>query len=269
MKRFLLIWVSLAVVLAAGTILVSYFVSNRIDLRFAALFQLVVIPIFQAGILMWVSGDWTLVGLRRSLREARTRVVVLGVLGVDVVVLALGWALRTRPAVGLAGPESLQPAWIGVKALALAVALGILAAQRARPLAERIWLGLVALGVLALGGEFFRPWLGALPSHLLPPALPTVLQWLVVYGGIYLLVIVGLVHTGTVLRRRSSLAGFFVDGACAVGFLAGVITVLSIFFWPYLVEPWASVVRTCLSLAATFTLVGCLSALSEREHARV
>lgn len=264
MKRFLLVWVGLASVLAVGTALVSYLVFHRIDLRFAAVAQLVVIPIFQAAVLMWVSGDRNLPALLRILREARTRVVVLAVLGVDFAVLGLGWALRTQSVVGLAGRESLQPAWIGVKALALAVAFGILAARGARPLAERMWLALVALSVLALGGEPFRPWLGALPDHLLPSALPTVLKWLIVYGGIYLLVIAGLVHTGTVLRRRSSLAGFLIDGACAVGFLAGVITVLSIFFWPHLVEPWASVVRTCVSLAATFTLAGGLSALAKR-----
>lgn len=268
MKRFLLVWVSLAFVLVVGTDLTSYLVFHRIDLRFAALAQLVVIPIFQVAVLMWVSGDWNLRALLRNLREARTRVVVVAVLAVDFVVLGLGWALQTRPVVGLAGPESLQPAWIGVKALAVAGALAMLAAQRLQPLAGRVWFGLLALGVAALGGESFRPWLGALPDRLLPSALPTVLKWLAVYGGIYLLVFVGLVHTGTMLRRRSPLAGFFVDGTCAVGFLAGVITVLNIFFWPYLVEPWASVVRTCLSLAATFTLVGCVSALSERERAR-
>jgi hypothetical protein len=265
MKKFLLIWVSLAFVLVVGTALASYFLFNRIDLRFAALAQLAVIPIFQAAVLMWVIEDWSVGRFRQVLREVRTRVVVLALLAVDFVVLGLGWALRTSPAVGLAGPESLQPAWTGVKAFALAVALGGLAAQSARPLAERIWLGLASLGVVALGGELFRPWLGVLPDRLLPSTLPTVLKWLVVYGGIYLAAMIGLVHTGTVLRRRSPLASFFIDGTCAVAFLAGVITALSIFFWPYLVEPWASVVRTCLSLAATFALAGCLSALSERR----
>ena len=266
MRRFLLVWVSLSLVLLVGTALVSYFLFKRVDLRLVALVQVLAVPAFQAVVLLWVSGGWSVAAFLDVVREARGRVAVLALLALDLGVLGLGWALWSRSPVGFSAARSLQPLWMGAKTLAAAVGAGALALRASRPVKERIWLGIVSLAVLAFAAEPYRHWLDGLADRGVVLTLPTVLRWLIVYGGLYVLVMVALVHTGTVLRARSRLGGFFIDAALALGFVVGVVTVPSIFLKPYLVEPWASIVRTCVSLAATFLLAAFLSALSERTH---
>jgi hypothetical protein len=267
MKRFLLVWVCLAVVMLVGTALLSLLVFKRIDLRLVALVELLVVPTLQAVVLLWASGEWSFTRLPRLAREAHGHAAVLGFLAFDAVVVALGWAFYSRSLLGVAAVGSLQPAWTGVKTAGVALVAGTLAARGLRRLADRLWLGIVALAALAFAAEPFRPWLGGLATHVLPPALPTVLRWLVVYGGLFVLVMAALVHTGTVLRAGSALGAAFIDAALAVAFIAGLVTVPSIFLKPYLVEPGAAIVRTCVSLAATFTLAGLLAACTIRVPA--
>ena len=266
MKRFLLVWVSLFVVSLAGTAFVSYFLFKRVDLRLVALVQALVVPALQGAVLLWVSGDWSLVALLEAVREARGRAVVVALLALDLGVLAVGWGVWEHPPLGIAAVRSLQPLWTGAKTLAVAAAACALAAIAVRTVKERVWLGVIALAALALGAEPFRHWIGGLADRGPWLTLPTVLRWLAVYGGIYVMVMAMLVHTGTVLRARSRLGGFFVDAALVVGFLAALVTVPNIFLKPYLLEPWAGIVKTFVSLAATFALAAFFSALSERTH---
>jgi len=265
MKRLLLVWLTLFTVLLVVTALFEFVVFKRIDLRFVALLQALLVPAFQAAVLLWVSGDWSAGALLEAAREARGRTAVLALLVVDLCVLAAGWVVSAQPQVSLAAVGSLQPRWAGIKALAAAAAAVVLALRAGRSAAARAWLGIFSVAALVLAAEPFRHRIRGLADLASWGTTPTVLRWLAVYGVAYVLAMVALVHTGTVLRARSRLGGFFADAAIMAGFLAGLVMVPNIFLKPYLVDPWTAVVHTCVSLAATFTLAAFLSALTERN----
>lgn len=254
MKHFLLLWVCLALGLTAATVLVSVLAFHRLDLRYQAFLELLLIPTFQAAMVGWLTAAFGPARVLRAIRETMGHRVVVVVLGVDAVVLVAGWLLRTEPLIGMAGTASLQVRWAGLKALA-AAALTLAAIRRCRTWGGQIWLCLGSASLLVLGSNAFAPWLRGLEA-LVPERFPTVLNWSLVYGTILVVAIIVALGTGGVLTRRGGLAGFYVDAAVASAFCVALVVAASFFLHPYLFEPWASLVRTGLSLAATFMLIG-------------
>jgi len=265
-KRFLLLALVLAVPLTVATGAVSVLVFRHVDLRFGAFLQLLVIPFLQAAVVLWVAGAWGLDRLAAAARKTWRRPAVVAFLAGDAALLAAGWLLHSRRLVGLAAPASVHPSWTGIKAGVAALLLLLLALRAIGTRLERLWFLLFAVAVSALAAEFVYPWLGDLPT-LVRGKMPTILRWLLIYGGLFVTAMAALLHTGAVLARRSALAGFFVDASAACATVAAIVAVASVFLRPFLIEPWLSVVRSGVSLSMTFLLAASLAALGPRGAA--
>jgi hypothetical protein len=254
LKRFLLLWLCLAIGLTVVTVLVSVLVFHCLDLRYQAFLQLLLIPTFQAAIVAWLTRAFGPTRGLRAIRETMSHRVVVVVLAINAALLVVGWLATTAPLVGIAGAVSLHVRWAGLEVLG-AAALTLGTVRRCRTWGERFWLCLGSASLLVLGSNAFVPWLRGLEAFV-PARFPTVLNWILVYGTILVVAIVLALGAGGVLTRRSGLAGFYVDAAVAAAFCVALVVAASFFLHPYLVEPWASLVRTGLSLAATFVLIG-------------
>lgn len=267
MKRFLALALLLGAALLLATAAVAGLVFRHVDLRFSALLPLVLVPFLQAAVVLWVTGAWGVDRLAAAGLRLRRRPALLVLLALDAALLAAGWLFFTRREIGLAAAVTLQPRWAGLKALAAALTLTWVALRAASTrLRDRLWLLLIAGAVAALGVELFHPWLRTLPA-LVPGRVPTVIRWVAVYGGLFVAAMAALLHTGTVLARRSALAGFLVDWAAACATVVALVTVPCIYLRPFLVEPWLSVVRTGVSLALTGVLAAGLAALRPPSEA--
>jgi hypothetical protein len=253
LKRFLQLWVCLAFGLTVATVAVSVLAFRRLDLRYQTFLELLFIPTFQAAIVGWLTAAFGPARVLRAIRETVSHRLVVVVLAVDAAFLVAGWLVRAEPFIGIVGAATLHVRWAGLKALA-AAALTLAAVPRRDTRGAQTWLCLGAASLLVLGSNAFAPWLRGLET-LVPARFPTVLNWIMVYGAVFVFAVVVALGSGGVLTRRSGLAGFYVDAAVATVCCVALLVVASFFLHPYLVEPWASLVRTGLSLAATFMLV--------------
>ena len=185
----------------------------------------------------------------------------------DLSVLSLGVAARRFPIVGIAGESSLHPKWAAIKAL-IAGTLLLVAAFRLMYRREcRLWiLGLAGL-VVAVATDFFLPWLDDLPE-LIHGVGPLVIRWLIVYGGLSTLGLIALLQVSAKVRKRSPLAAFYFDLAGAWFFAVVLVYALNIYLRPFLVEPWASLVRVFASIGATAFFVGSSLVFTNCEHDR-
>lgn len=267
MKRFLLLWVALTLVLGIVTVLTSWLVFHHLDVRSAAFFQLLVIPAFQAAVLLWVARRWELSRFLGAVRATWRHPLVASFLLADLAFLAIGLVHRTDRLLGLAGEASLQPFWLALKAALAAALFAALASRRGLAAAERVCLFFFAALVAALGMAVVTPWPSALPG-VLSTRMPLVLRWLVAYGSMAVVTMAALLRAGEVLHRRRALAGGFLEGAALLAFLVMLVVALSTYSRPYLVQPWASVVPAGLSLVASLLLAGALLALAPPAAAR-
>jgi hypothetical protein len=263
MKRFLLLWVLLTVVLGATAVAISLVFFHHVDLRYEAFLELLLIPAFQVAILMWARNEWSPAGIATAARESCRHPLIFSLVLADLAILALAWALWDRPLVGIAAQPGLLPSWTAIKIAAAGVILAALAFSPLHSTNQRAWLGLTAALALALSLATWVSWLRLLPA-LLPGKLPTVLRWLAAYGTMYLLTMAAMLGTGSILSRRSRLAVFPLNAAAGFGFVVALVVAANIFLRPFIPEPWASVTRTCLSLAATGTLASTLLAFVKR-----
>ena len=254
MRRFLLLWMCLGACVAVVTVLVSVLVFHRVDLRYQAFLEVLLIPTFQAAIVAWLTATRGLGGILRVIRDTVDHPVVLVVLLANATLLVVGWAAPLEPHVGIAGAGRVHLGWAGLETLAAAL-IALATAGRGAGRGARVWLCLGAASLLVAGSSAFSPWVSGLET-LAPVRLPTVLKWALVYGAVAGVVIALVLGLGGVLERWSRAAGFWVDAAVATAFLAALVVASSFFLHPYLLEPWASVVRTGASLAGTFVLVG-------------
>jgi len=253
-KRFLLLWVCLALALTVVTVLVSLLIFHKIDVRYQSFLELALIPTFQAAVVAWLTSTFGFAGIMRAVRETLGLRLAVLVLALNVAVLVVGWVARTEPHIGLVGAAGVHLRWAGVQTLAAAM-LVLVAVPRFRSRKEQAWLWLGAACLLVVGSNAFSPWLHRLEA-LVPARFPTVLNWTLVYGATLVVVMILVLGVGGVLAHRSDLAGFHVDVAVAAGFFVALVVAASFFLHPYLLEPWASVVRTALSMAAGFMLIG-------------
>ena len=255
MSRFLALWLVLALANLVVSALLSLVGFHHVDLRYEAFFQLLVVPTAQATVLTWVRTRWGLIGLASAL-GATARIPLAAVIAlVEAAVLTAGWAMRAHHVIGLAGGGRLQPLWMAAQALAAGVLVGVCALQRSWGRGARGRLLAFATTAVACGLEpVFHPMrLLTLP---LEGRVPTVLQWLTVYGGIFVVVLVATLVAAATVQHREPLAAFHLEAAAAFGFVVALVTLLGYFLHPFLLEPWGSVARTGLSLAATAALLG-------------
>ncbi len=265
MGRYLLVWVCLAIPLVVTTLTISTLCFHHLDVRYVTFVQLLLIPVFQAAVVTWVSGQWDLSRWVSASREAMSHRLIAPFVVLDVAFLSLGVAVRGYPIVGIAGEGSLHPKWAAVKALiAGAVLLG--SAFRAEDgKKSRPWVvGLAGL-VLAVSSAGFFPWLNHLPI-LIPGRGHMIIRWLVVYGGFSALGLFVLCRVSAKVRTHSPLAAFSLDLAGACFFAVAFVCSLNIFIRPFLLEPWLSIARGIVSIGATALLVGSSLLFVHRDH---
>ena len=265
MGRFLLVWVCLAIPLVMTTLAISTLCFHHLDVRYVTFVQLLVIPVFQAAVVTWVSGQWDLSRWASPAREAMSRRLISLFIVLDVAFLSLGVAVAGYPIVGIAGEGSLHPKWAAIKALiAVALLLG-LACRPEDSHTSRLWVvGLAGL-ILALSLAEFFPWLHHLPN-LIPGRGHMIIRWLAVYGGLSALGLFVLCRISAAVRSHAPSAAFFLDLAAACLFAVALVCSLNIFIRPILVEPWSSIARGLVSIGATALVVGSSLLFVDRDR---
>jgi hypothetical protein len=245
---FVLDWLHLTVPLALLTPLTSWLLFHHVDLRYEAFHLLLVVPTCQALIVGWVVRDWQLSALVAVIREVGRQPLAVALLIADMLILIAGWTLHSRAIVGLAGEPSLHPGWIGVKSLGAAVLLVVWSGSA---VGYRAVAAALALLAAVLGSHALVPWLDNLTA--LVPQIQ-LLRWLAVYGILYLVATCAVLVAAHVLRESRRAAATLLDGAAAIGLFVALVTALSLFNRPYLIEPWRSLVISALSIASAWTL---------------
>jgi hypothetical protein len=265
------LWIVLFVTVAAVTVLMSVFVFRHIDLRYEMFAGLLIVPGVQALVLHLAARRPDAVAIREAAVSAWRHPLVRPVIVLDCLLLGLGWLAWRHPSLGLAGSISVQPAWMGTKAVA-ASAFFVPVLVRRAPWWERGVLGTFAAGLCGIGLAAFWPWLQALPEVLFPAAtsrLTVGLRLLLAYGGLFVTAVVLLLGTAPVLRRRWPPLALCCDAALALVLLVGVIVVVHFYLRPWVEEPWRSVAMTSGSLASTLLLVcGILAASAQTGRER-
>jgi hypothetical protein len=253
MRRFLLLWLCMAITLGMTSLAVSLVVYRHLDLGYVTLVHLLVIPAFQAVVVSWVGNRWGLSDIAWAARETRQHSLIVIIVVLDALVLLVGLVSDDQSMLALAAPRSLQPYWAALKAFA-AGALLILGCRGSEENAGRkAWILGLAACLLALGIEPIVPWLRRLPEIISGVHAETI-RWLFSFGGFWALVMVFLVMAGSVVRRGSRLAAFYLDLSAACLFAIGLIVPLNIFLRPFLMEPWSSIVTVLASTGATAAL---------------
>jgi len=257
MRRFLLVWLCLAIPLVVVTAMIAVAIFRHVDLRYVTFVQLLFIPVFQAMVVTWVRRQWGVSHLSWAVRETFQHRVIAVFILLDAALIFLGLVMNRIPAVAFGGEASLQPWWAAAKALLAGVFL-ITAAWRISALwQQKKWiLGLAAI-LLGLSAEPFLPWLGRLPEiGFVPDIGPRVIRWSIVYGGLLVIALVVLFKSQSVLRERSVLANFFLDLVVVFTFAIALIYPMNFYLRPFLSEPWDTIVQILVSLTATAVLAG-------------
>lgn len=253
MRRFLALYLLLAPVYFLARVSVSALLFQRVDLRFTAFFELLLVPALQALVLTWLASGRRLSG-REALRAARENRFFWPLVALNVAVLVVGTVLP--------GMADLPRRVAGIEALAAALLLVLF--WRAGSAVERVLVWLVSAGLAAYGFDAFFPWIRRLPELLLPQR-PQALRWLIVYGGLFILAIGGLTALGARLERRSLPAAVLLDLSVGFALVSAAVVVLNIFLRPVVLEPWASVTRACSFLSVAALLL-CASQLASESR---
>lgn len=257
MRRFLLVWLCLAMPLVVVTAVIAVVVFRHVDLRYVTLMQMLFIPVFQAVVVTWVRRQWGMSHLSWAVREIlRHRVIAVFIL-LDAAFILLGLVMNQVPAVAFGGEGSLQPLWAAAKALLAGVLLIVAAYRVSVRWRHKVWmLGLAAI-LLGLSMEPVLPWLGRLPEiGFIHDVGPKVIRWSIVYGGLLVIALVVLFKIQSVLRERFALAGFFLDLVVVFTFAMALIYPMNLYLRPFLLDPWGAVVGVLVSLSATAVLAG-------------
>lgn len=262
-RRFLRLYALLAPTFVAAGLAVSALGFATIDLRASAVAIAVVVPAVQALALLVVTG-------RHGAPSPALGPLLSGpwvrlALGLDAALLGAGLLLTPVAPVGLAAAPSLQPAWIGVKAFAAGALLCVAASRRQTGDRAAPWLLAVALAALGVGLDAALPWLRHLPDQRTILFLPTVLRWLLVYGGLYagsLWLLASLAHRLEGAEARA------LDAAGALLFVAALVAVPRFFLAPELTPASRAAVRALLSLAATALFLAAASLARGRPAPR-
>lgn len=266
MKRFLGFWIVLASTLVVVTLLSSLLLFRHVDLTYEYFFQLVTVPACQALLVTWATKPRPAISIGQAAQYALAQPLARPLIVMDAVLLSVAWIAPTHHILGIDGGASLIPTWTGVKAIGTGVFLVPAARSitstnsvhgRAFSAPDRVWLLAFAIGAFVLGLDAFRPWLGELPQ-LLFPRRPTVLQWLVVYGGLFALATIAALKVEATIERWSAITAVYFDAAIATAWACAWVMVLNGYLRRYPEEPWAALVRTGMSLTATFMFFGAM-----------
>jgi hypothetical protein len=268
-KRFLTLWSVLAATLVPVTIASSFIFYRHIDLTNEAFAQLIIVPACQA--LVMAAATTSVGPFVQAARSTLAHPLANIVLITDVAMVGLGWAFLDQRLLGFAGLQSVQPTWTGTKAMAAGAFLwSAVLSDRGAPSSWSETLTLAGFGCLvtALGANALYPWLGDLPAWLFSGVrpLPRVLQWMAVYGGLFVVALGMAMRTAAVVGTRSVAPTLHFELAAGVAFVAAIIVTLNVFRHPYLVEPWRSIAQTLSSMCATFVLTGAILASGSGRH---
>jgi hypothetical protein len=265
--RFIALWIVLSFVLVITTSATSFFVFRHVDLRYELFVSFVVTPAVQALAVVWATRPPDMSALPATLREAWHHPLVTPVLLLDTILLLAGWILRRHPMLGLSGAVSLQPAWLGIKAIAASLFFLTVVLQRPQAVrwrvGERITLMAFVAVLLAAGGDGFSPWIGRASDALLATWWqgPTVVRWVGAYAPLFTVGVAVTVAAGVVLGRRRRSLQVLCDGGVALNLAAAALVAFDVFLAPYVGEPSRSIALTFGSTAATlFLIAGILGA---------
>ncbi len=244
MKKYL----SLTLLLGAVHFVVGWAVAlgvfRDVDLRFRPLLGFLLIPPFQAAILMWVRRDPAGRPLLSAPGALRNRAAI-ALLCIDLAILTL---LLTRfPAAA--------PFVFGAHALIAAGAL-LLLLRSVEP-RNRWVLVLTAAGLALYGISGFWDWLALLPGLL--GRSSTILRWAAAYGSLFIVTILVLLRAASSLGQRSLAAAGWIEISIGLLLLAALVLTCSVFFRPYLIEPWKTLQRVLAYTSVTAILVSALA----------
>lgn len=254
MKRLVAIWLCLFPAVLVLRPAISAYFFRYLDLRYEPFFQLVTIPVAQA-IVLWAVTLGARVGSIAAPAKLGWRApAVLALLAADAIVFGVGWAYRGDSLLAMTG--TLPLAYAGAKATIAGGALLRLSATD--PLRRRrAALALFGAGLVALGSTYFVDWLAFVPNLVLP-RMPRVIRWSVVYGLLFATAIGVLFRVQTLLEEDRPAAARALDVAAALALFAVIPVVSNLFLRAYVIEPWASLVKTCSSLCFTALVVAAL-----------
>ena len=77
MRRFLLVWLCLAMPLVVVTAVIAVVVFRHVDLRYVTLMQMLFIPVFQAVVVTWVRRQWGMSHLSWAVRESNPTIHIV------------------------------------------------------------------------------------------------------------------------------------------------------------------------------------------------
>lgn len=266
MKRLIKIWLVLFPAYLFAHVVVTVLGFKSIDLRFEVFAQIILVPSVQSVWLWWAMHQWSDGSWQNLKRElGKRQQLIAALLLVDCAILVPSWLLvggSTRP--GLIPWDKLPTYYAGVKGLAAGVASLFLVYKRAWSARERAWLLALAIGLTGYALDCFANWLAPLVETVSQRALaslPLLLQWLFLYGFLFVTSVLLLFKIQKIWTGQSALAAAMLDGALAFAWIAALVVVLGFFNRPYLVAPWSTLVKTCGVLFMTAVLIGLLQLL--------
>jgi hypothetical protein len=245
MTKFLRLALLLGIVQLVVGGAVAALVFKRVDLRFTAFLSLVLIPVFQAAVLLWVNRDPATRPLFSAPRILRNP-LALTLLCADAAILVL--VITRMP--------HLQKSIFSAHAVLAATFLVALASRVARRL--RAPLILIGTGLLLYAATAVWDWLALLPDMLGRSA--TVLRWAAVYAPLFCLAIGVLLWCAAALARQSLAAAGWLEIATALLLLSALIVVSNVFFHPFLVEPWKTIRAVTSYASVTAMLLAAITA---------
>jgi len=266
-RRFLLVWLCLAVPLVVVTAIIAVAIFRHVDVRYVTFVQLLFIPVFQALVATWVRRQWGFAHLGWALREiVRHRVIAVFIL-LDAAFMVWVLVMNRVPFVAFGGEGSLLLLWAAAKAASAGVLVVVAAYRMSARWRQKAWIFGFAAVLLALAAEPVLAWLGRIPEiGFIHDIGPKVVRWSIVYGGLLVVALVVLFKSQSVLSERSALACFFLDLAAVFLFATALIYPMNFYLRPFLMEPWDTIVRILVSLGATAVFAG--SFLASRPNDR-
>jgi hypothetical protein len=253
-KRLVAIWLCLFPVVLVLRPAISAYFFRYLDLRYEPFLQLVTVPVAQAIVLWAITRDARSASIAEPAKLVWRAPALLALLAVDAAILVVGWAYRRDPVLAMTG--TLPLAYAGAKAMVAGGGFLRLAAAESF-LRRRAVFVLFGAGLIALGSTYFVDWLALVPNLVLRRR-PRVIRWSVVYGLLFATAIGVLFRAQTLLEDDRPAAAGALDVAAALALFAVIPVVSNLFLRAYVIEPWASLVKTCSSLCFTALLIAAL-----------
>ncbi|RPI28969.1 MAG: hypothetical protein EHM61_03300 [Acidobacteria bacterium] len=259
MTRILALWSALFLINAVARPAINYLVFNHVDARHEALVQTVILPLAATVVLAAALGLITLRSLVLPLRAMRAHTLASLILMVDGLVLAVTIMPGTAEWLKLSQSNGFAGLYMGAKAIAAGAIIVWGSFSERWTDWRRRWLMLIGVLLCAYGLDYFIPWLGPLFGPLMAN-WNLLLGGLLVYGSLFLLVLLLFAALEAIWTRQSNEAGLAVRYAAAFAVLGATIICLGLFNRPVLDEPWASLVKACSYLALTGILAASMLA---------